>query len=267
MNSIKYINNTIFSTSLKNRGKDGSILKKHNKVHPKMGTNIPENKKILKPVDIRPLKEIIPEHYKYISLKRLTSIYKGKDYKYKNLEIECRMNYMSMKKIVKIRLNIKESKSYKEKYYNIYLPCSMAKVTPSLYHKINDIIFLINARLDEFNFKKELGFSLYIDGIFAYLKNYCGNYKKVKYVHLMKAISKFVKSENKKEMKKGRKEIKKHTMSIEDLKEIQKETQETYSQDSLESNSTIEGINGIYGKMNEVNSLISNIHTTLNKYE
>ena len=250
MNSIfstSYINNTIFSSKI--------------------------NKSEMKKINITPLREIIPEHYKYVSLKRLMGIYKGKDYKYKNLEIVCKMNYMSMKKIVKIRLNIKENKG---KYYNIYLPNEMVSVTPSLYHKINDIIFFINLQYCEFNFKKELGIELYIDNISSRLKNIYWSYGN-KSVHLAKSVSKFVKSEKKKEKKEKKrikkekeeldyKEIKKHTMSIEDLKEINTISEDSVveSKDTLD---TIDGIDNVYGIVNELDGLIKNIHTTMKKYE
>ena len=251
MNSIKYINNTIFS----------------------INTSLKDKKNNYTKIDITPLKEIIPEYYKYLSLKRLIEIYEGRDYKDKNLEIECRMKYYKLKKYIKIRLNTGiiyyKGKYYIEKYYNIYLPCEINKFNPSLYHKINDIIFSINKQIDNFKCKKELGFQLCVDNIQTMEKHTFWIFQDGD-VQLGTAIKTFAKQER----KKRKKQIQELTEKQEKTPEIEKSTPSI----SLENNSTIEsavesidstieGIDNVYEIVNELDGLIKNIHQTLNKYE
>ena len=227
MNSTKYINHTIFSTDSKNKS----------------------DKK--EKIDLTPLKDIIPQYYKYLSLKRLTEIYQGKHYKDKNLEIECKKDYWSRDKIIKIRLHIQKNKL---QYYNIYLPLN--------YHKINDIIFLINLTINEFNFKKELDMTVYIHNIPSRLKNLFWSYD-IKWIHLKTAISKF--ADNEKEISSQTQEIKNTSESLDSS--IFEDIDNTIESTIESNNSTIEDMDKVYEIVNELDGLIKNIHTTLNKYE
>lgn len=233
MNSIKYNhNNTIYSKSLNN--------KKTDKIH----------KSEKQYINIISLKEVIPTYYKYLSLIEVIEIYDGRDYKYKNLEIECRKDNIVRKKIIKVRLNIiKENKPSREKYFNIYLPYEMKKSNTSLEHKINyitsltnkinDIILLINMIFHEFNFEKEVGFQLYIDNIQTVLKYY-GHSEHLSFFSLLSAVNTF-----------AIREKENHKKKIEKIKELKK-TKE---------------LKKIQNEVENLEKMMSNIHTTLIKYE